>query len=87
MVGIDPQSDALAARLGVATTHEGVEGLARLPVFQDIDFVFDATSAGAHVKNDAFLRALKRHPHGRSDAGRHRPVLHSVVNGGDHLDA
>ncbi|KVW77840.1 acetaldehyde dehydrogenase (acetylating) [Burkholderia cepacia] len=61
MVGIDPASDGLAraARLGVATTHEGVEGLARLPVFDEIDFVFDATSAGAHVKNDAFLRALK----------------------------
>ncbi|ADG18686.1 acetaldehyde dehydrogenase (acetylating) [Paraburkholderia atlantica] len=61
MVGIDPNSDGLAraARLGVATTHEGVEGLTRLPVFEDIDFVFDATSAGAHVKNDAFLRACK----------------------------
>ena len=61
MVGIDPASDGLAraARLGVATTHEGVEGLSRLPVFADIDFVFDATSAGAHVKNDAFLRGLK----------------------------
>ncbi|NHB10726.1 acetaldehyde dehydrogenase (acetylating) [Burkholderia cepacia] len=61
MVGIDPASDGLAraARLGVATTHEGVEGLARLPVFDEIDFVFDATSAGAHVKNDALLRALK----------------------------
>jgi len=61
MVGIDPASDGLAraARMGVATTHEGVEGLTRLPVFQDIDFVFDATSAGAHVKNDAFLREHK----------------------------
>ncbi|AVO53207.1 acetaldehyde dehydrogenase (acetylating) [Ectopseudomonas mendocina] len=61
MVGIDPASDGLAraARLGVATTHEGVEGLTRLPVFADIDFVFDATSAGAHVKNDAFLRGIK----------------------------
>ena len=61
MVGIDPASDGLAraARLGVATTHEGVEGLTRLPVFDEIDFVFDATSAGAHVKNDALLRKLK----------------------------
>ena len=61
MVGIDPNSDGLAraARLGIATTYEGVEGLTRLPVFNDIDFVFDATSAGAHVKNDALLRALK----------------------------
>jgi len=61
MVGIDPASDGLAraARLGVATTHEGVQGLVKLPVFEDIDFVFDATSAGAHVKNDAFLRQYK----------------------------
>ncbi|SDP98491.1 acetaldehyde dehydrogenase (acetylating) [Ectopseudomonas guguanensis] len=61
MVGIDPASDGLAraARLGVATTHEGVEGLTRLPIFSEIDFVFDATSAGAHVKNDAFLRGIK----------------------------
>jgi acetaldehyde dehydrogenase len=61
MVGIDPASDGLARakRMGVATTHEGVEGLTRMDVFQDIDFVFDATSAGAHVKNDAFLRLIK----------------------------
>ncbi len=61
MVGIDPNSDGLAraARLGVATTHDGVEGLTRLSVFDEIAFVFDATSAGAHVKNDALLRKLK----------------------------
>jgi len=61
MVGIDPASDGLAraARMGVATTHEGVEGLVQMPVFADIDFVFDATSAGAHVRNDAFLRQYK----------------------------
>ncbi|HEB3531125.1 TPA: acetaldehyde dehydrogenase (acetylating) [Burkholderia cenocepacia] len=61
MVGIDRASDGLAraSRLGVATTYEGVEGLTRLPVFDEIDIVFDATSAAAHVKNDAFLRGLK----------------------------
>ncbi|BBP85142.1 MULTISPECIES: acetaldehyde dehydrogenase (acetylating) [unclassified Pseudomonas] len=61
MVGIDPASDGLAraARLGVATTHEGVEGLTRLPQFAEIDFVFDATSATAHVQNDAYLRHVK----------------------------
>ena len=61
MVGIDPASDGLAraARLGVSTTHEGVEGLTRLSIFNEIDFVFDATIAGAHVKNDAFLRDIK----------------------------
>jgi acetaldehyde dehydrogenase len=59
MVGIDPQSDGLAraARLGVATTHEGIEGLRRLPVYSDIALVFDATSARAHFENDRILRA------------------------------
>ncbi|MBD7977971.1 MULTISPECIES: acetaldehyde dehydrogenase (acetylating) [Pseudomonas] len=61
MVGIDPTSDGLARaqRLGVAITAEGVDGLINLPEFADINFVFDATSAGAHVQNDAKLRAAK----------------------------
>lgn len=61
MIGIDPQSDGLARarRLGVATTHEGVGGLMQMAEFADIDFVFDATSAGAHIKNDAALREAK----------------------------
>ena len=61
MVGIDPDSDGLARanRLGVATTHEGVEGLIKLPGFADIEVVFDATSAGAHKHNAAALRAAK----------------------------
>ncbi|OSH90549.1 acetaldehyde dehydrogenase (acetylating), partial [Klebsiella pneumoniae] len=42
-----------------ATTHEGVAGLVKMPEFADIDFIFDATSAGAHVKNDAMLRECK----------------------------
>ena len=45
--------------MGVATTHEGVIGLMNMPEFADIDIVFDATSAGAHVKNDAALREAK----------------------------
>lgn len=61
MVGIDPESDGLARarRMGVATCHTGVNGLILMPEFADIDFVFDATSASAHVKNDAILRAAK----------------------------
>ncbi len=58
-VGIDPKSDGLARaqRLGVATTHEGLDGLLNLPEFANIRIVFDATSAGAHKKHDAVLRA------------------------------
>jgi len=57
MVGIDPDSDGLAraARFGVPTTHEGVDGLIAMPGFEDIEIVFDATSAGAHKANAAKL--------------------------------
>ena len=50
LVGIDPESDGLARakRLGVATTHEGLDGLTKMSIWQDIQIVFDATSAGAH---------------------------------------
>jgi acetaldehyde dehydrogenase len=90
MVGIDPASDGLAraARLGVATTHEGVEGLLRLPVFEHIDIVFDATSASAHVKNDALLRTRK--PGIRVvdlTPAAIGPYCIPVVNGRQHLDA
>ena len=90
MVGIDAKSDGLAraARMGVATTHEGVEGLTRLLAFDDIDVVFDATSAGAHVKNDAFLRTLK--PSIRLidlTPAAIGPYCIPVVNGQEHLEA
>jgi len=61
MVGIDADSDGLARakRLGIATTAEGVEGLVSLREFADIDIVFDATSASAHVANDKRLRQVR----------------------------
>ena len=61
MVGIDPESDGLARakRMGVATTHEGVDGLVKMPEFADIGVVFDATSAKAHMHNEVFLRDHK----------------------------
>ncbi|MFF2407920.1 acetaldehyde dehydrogenase (acetylating) [Streptomyces sp. NPDC058092] len=53
MAGIDPDSDGLAraARLGVPTTHRGIEGLVALPGFAEVKVIFDATSARAHVRN------------------------------------
>ncbi|GAA0991135.1 acetaldehyde dehydrogenase (acetylating) [Subtercola frigoramans] len=58
MVGIDPTSDGLARakRLGIATTAEGVDGLIASSVFDEIDVVFDATSAGAHIANNEKLQ-------------------------------
>nr|MCG5238077.1 acetaldehyde dehydrogenase (acetylating) [Xanthobacter oligotrophicus] len=58
MVGIDPNSDGLAraARLNVPVTHEGIEGLRRLPNYAEIGVVFDATSAKAHLTNNALLQ-------------------------------
>ncbi len=54
MVGIDPASDGLAraSRMGVATTSEGIDGLINSEVWPEIDFVFDATSAKAHIINN-----------------------------------
>jgi acetaldehyde dehydrogenase len=58
MVGIDPASDglALAKRLGVPATHDGIDGLLAMPNFADIKIAFDATSAGAHARHDKLLR-------------------------------
>ncbi|GAA3240003.1 acetaldehyde dehydrogenase (acetylating) [Nonomuraea helvata] len=63
MVGIDPSSDGLARarRLKVPTTHEGVDGLIAMDGFADIDIVFDATSAKAHIAN-----AAKLEPYGKT---------------------
>jgi acetaldehyde dehydrogenase len=59
MAGIDPGSDGLARarRLGVPTTHLGIEGLVGLPHFGEIEIVFDATSAGAHRHHNEILQA------------------------------
>lgn len=63
MVGIDPDSDGLAraAADGVVTTHEGVDGLIKMPGFADIDIICDATSARAHMANATALA-----PHGKT---------------------
>ncbi|MEM7572431.1 MAG: acetaldehyde dehydrogenase (acetylating) [Bacteroidota bacterium] len=50
LVGIDPASDGLARarRMGIATCHEGLDGLLEMPIWSSIQIVFDATSAKAH---------------------------------------
>ena len=58
MAGIDPASEGLARarRLQVATTHEGIDGLAAMDEFADVRIVFDATSAGAHTRHAEVCR-------------------------------
>ena len=88
MVGIDPASEGLqrAARMGVATTHEGVEGLLKLDAFKDIRIVFDATSAGAHIKHDRILQEKGCRVIDLTPAAI-GPYVIPVVNLNDHIDA
>jgi len=88
MVGIDPGSDGLAraARLGVPTTHEGVQGLISLPGFEDIEIVFDATSAGAHRANAAALAPYRKRLIDLTPAAI-GPFVVPAVNLSEHLDA
>ncbi|WP_372665904.1 acetaldehyde dehydrogenase (acetylating) [Amycolatopsis kentuckyensis] len=88
MAGIDPDSDGLARarRLKVATTHEGVDGLVRLDEFADVQYVFDATSAGAHRRHDEVLRGEGRTVIDLTPAAL-GPYVVPPVNLGEHLDA
>jgi acetaldehyde dehydrogenase len=87
MVGIDPESDGLARakRMGVATTHEGVDGLMEMPEFDKIELVFDATSAKAHHYNYGKLK-----PHGKRmvdlTPAAIGPYLIPPVNANESLD-
>ncbi|MFT5602346.1 MAG: acetaldehyde dehydrogenase [Flavobacteriales bacterium] len=61
MVGIDPTSDGLARakKWGFATNHEGVTGLIKMPEWNDIKIIFDATSAKAHHYNWNHIKEYK----------------------------
>ncbi len=88
MVGIDPASDGLAraARLGVTTTAGGVDSLIALPGFAEIDIVFDATSARAHLANAAALAPYGKRLVDLTPAAI-GPMVVPAVNLVDHLDA
>ena len=88
MVGIDPDSEGLArARsLGVVTTHLGLEGLRQLPVYPEIDIVFDATSAKAHVQHDRVLQQDGKQVVDLTPAAL-GPFVLPPVNLESHLDA
>ncbi|MCE4941980.1 acetaldehyde dehydrogenase (acetylating) [Streptomyces albulus] len=98
LAGIDPASDGLARarRLGVPTTHEGVDGLLARPDFDEIALVFDATSAAAHRRTAAVLAPHRKQlidltpaalgpfvvPPVNLDAHLHTPDLNMVTCGG-----
>ncbi|HEX7301613.1 acetaldehyde dehydrogenase (acetylating) [Lentzea sp.] len=88
LVGIDPASDGLAraTRLGVPTTAQGVRGLVEMPGFDDVEIVFDATSAGAHLKNAEVLAQHGKRVIDLTPAAI-GPMVVPTVNLHEHLDA
>ena len=88
MAGIDPTSDGLAraARLGVATTAGGLEGLIRLPEFAGVGLVLDATSAAAHLRHAPVLAGLGVVAVDLTPAAV-GPFVVPVVNLADHIGA
>jgi acetaldehyde dehydrogenase len=88
LVGIDPASDGLARarRLGIATTAGGVDGLVKLSGFDEIQIVFDATSARAHAANAAILAPLGKQLVDLTPAAI-GPYTVPAVNLDQHLDA
>lgn len=88
LVGIDPASDGLAraARLGVATTAEGMSGLIAMDEWHRIDIVFDATSAGAHKAHSDVVTTAGKVMIDLTPAAL-GPYTVPVVNGDAHLDA
>ena len=86
VVGIDPDSEglAMAQARGIATTHEGIEGAQKLPEWQDIQIVFDATSAGAHKQHDEVCRASGKQLVDLTPAAI-GPFCVPVVNMAEHL--
>jgi acetaldehyde dehydrogenase len=87
-VGIDPESDGLqrAQRLGVPITAGGIEGLMAMPEFEDIEVVFDATSAGAHKRHSELLIAAGKRVIDLTPAAI-GPYTVPPVNGDANLDA
>ena len=88
VVGIDEKSEglAMARERGVATTHEGLDGLKAMDVYPEISIVFDATSAYAHKVHDAALRADGKQVVDLTPAAI-GPYTTPTVNGEDNLDA
>jgi len=88
LAGVDADSEGLARarRMGVPVTDQGVDGLLAIQDFDQIQLVFDATSAKAHVRNAEALR-----PHGKKvidlTPAAIGPYIVPVVNLDEHAEA
>jgi acetaldehyde dehydrogenase len=87
-VGIDPESDGLkrAARMGVPITAGGIDGLVAMAEFSEIQIVFDATSAGAHMHHNEVLQRHGKRVIDLTPAAI-GPYIIPPVNGMAYLDA
>jgi acetaldehyde dehydrogenase len=72
--------------MGVATTHEGIDGLVAMPEWKDIEIVFDATSAGAHKRHSEVVLAAGKRMVDLTPAAI-GPFTIPPVNGDANLDA
>jgi acetaldehyde dehydrogenase len=82
--GIEPQSEGLsrAKALGIHTSHEGLQPILDDP---DIQIVFDATSAYAHVRHAKALKEAGRIAIDLTPAAR-GPYVIPPVNLGEHIN-
>ncbi len=89
MVGIDPNSDGLARaeRMGIATCHQGIDGLIAMDEWSDITIVFDATSAKAHHYNWNKIKAFPSKRIIDLTPAAIGPYVVPPVNLKDHLNA
>lgn len=86
LVGIDPASDGLAraGRMGIMAVSDGLEGLARTAIWNEIAIVFDATSAGAHAHHNRICAAAGKKMVDLTPAAI-GPYCIPVVNMDEHL--
>ena len=78
MVGIDPNSDGLAraARLGVPTTHEGIDGPAQAARITPTSKSCSTPPRPTPISSNNAILQKRRQEGDRPDAGGHRPLHH-----------
>lgn len=88
VIGVDPSSTGLAQarELGLWTTHDGVEDFLKHQENEDVEILFDATSAWAHRQHAPVLIQAGKTLIDLTPAAL-GPYVIPPVNLGDHVDA